>query len=98
MLPANLSPVGERVLVDIESLNETTTSTGIIVLERNKTEVTGTVLAVGAGARTKDGILIPMSLKVGDVILFSKAVLQEVTINNKKFGIVKESDIYGVVN
>lgn len=100
MLPKNLSPVGERVLVDVENLDETTTSTGIIVMNpnKNKSELSGTVLAVGAGARTKDGVLIPMTLTVGNVIMFPKTALQEVTINGKKYGVVKESDVYGVLD
>lgn len=97
-LPANLSPVGERVLVEVDSLDETTTASGIVVLQRNKTELEGKVLAVGAGARTKDGILIPMTLVIGDTILFPRSALQEVTINNKKYGIVKESDVFGIIN
>jgi len=97
MLPANLSPVGERVLVEVDS-SETTTASGIVMVERNKTEITAKVLAVGSGARTKDGILIPMTLVVGNTILFPRSALQEVTINNKKYGIVKESDVFGIIN
>lgn len=98
-LPTNLSPVGERVLVEVENLNETKTSTGIIITDpnKNKNELSGKVVAVGVGARTKDGILIPMTLTVGNVIMFPKSAMQEITINSKKYVVVKESDVYGIV-
>ena len=96
-LPENLSPMGDRVLVEINSDTGTVTKAGIIVMDQKKADVTAKILAVGAGARTKDGILIPMSLKVNNIIVFAKEAMQEVTINSVKYGIVKESDVYGVL-
>jgi len=96
MLPVNLSPIGDRILVEVDN-SETTTASGIVLMERNKTEVEAKVLAVGTGARTEEGILIPMTVTVGSVILFPKSALQEVTINNKKYGVVKERDVFGVI-
>jgi chaperonin GroES len=97
MLPANLSPVGERVLVEMEETQKTTAS-GILIPDSAKSnEVTGKVLAVGAGARTETGTTIPMTVKVGDVVVFPKTAVQDITINGKKYAIVKESDVYGIM-
>jgi len=99
MLPENLNPIGERVLVEIDQEDEKVTSTGIIILnvKKNESSLTGKVLAIGEGIRTKDGVLIPMTVKVGDIILFPKESVKEVTLNNKKYAVVKESEVLGIV-
>ena len=64
-------------------------SSGSIKLE-------GKVVAVGGGAKTEDGKLIPMDVKVGDKVLFGKWSGTEVKINGKEYSIMKESDIMGI--
>ena len=53
-------------------------------------------VAVGGGAKTEDGKLIPMDVKVGDKVLFGKWSGTEVKIDGKEYSIMKESDIMGI--
>jgi len=91
--------MGERLLVEVENNSQTVTSTGVIIPETANTsnDIVGKVLAVGAGSRTKTGETIPMSVNVGDIVLFPKSVASETIINGKKYLVVKESDTYGIV-
>ena len=58
----------------------------------------GEVIAVGPGARDEGGKLIPVDLKVGDVVLFGKWSGTEVKIDGQDLLIMKEADIMGVVD
>ncbi len=58
--------------------------------------VKGKVVAIGGGAKTEDGKIIPMDVKVGDKVLFGKWSGTEVKIDGKEYNIMKESDIMGI--
>ncbi len=90
-------PLHDRVLVRrIEE--EEKTKGGIIIPDTAKEKPQqGEVVAVGPGARTEDGKLIPMDVKVGDKILFGKWAGTEVKIEGEEYLILKESDILGVL-
>jgi len=71
---------------------------GIIIPDTAKEKpMKGKVVAVGPGARSEDGELIPMSVKKGDVVLIGKWSGTEVKMDGKEYVIVKESDIMGIV-
>ena len=53
-------------------------------------------MAVGPGAKTEDGKVIPMDVKIGDLVLFGKWSGTEVKIDGKEYTIMKESDIMGI--
>ena len=93
----NFRPLHDRVL--IESLeSEEKTAGGIIIPDTAKEKPQeGKVIAVGPGAKTEDGKVIPMDVKVGDRVLFGKWSGTEVKVNGKEYSIMKESDIMGVV-
>ena len=90
-------PLHDRVLV--ESLDsEEKTAGGIIIPDTAKEKPQeGKVIAVGAGAKSEDGKITPMDVKVGDHILFGKWSGTEVKIDGKEYSIMKESDIMGVI-
>ena len=54
------------------------------------------MIAVGGGAKTEDGKIIPMDVKVGDKVLFGKWSGTEIKIDSKEYSIMKESDIMGI--
>ena len=54
------------------------------------------MVAVGPGAKTEDGKIIKMDVKIGDRVLFGKWSGTEVKIDGKEYSIMKESDIMGV--
>ncbi len=93
----NIRPLHDRVIV--ERLEEETKSAGGIIIPDTAKEkpMQGKILAVGAGARDDSGKIIPLDVKVGDVILFGKWSGTEVKLNGKEYLIMKESDIMGVV-
>ncbi|PCK85153.1 co-chaperone GroES [Rhizobium sophoriradicis] len=57
----------------------------------------GEVVAIGPGRRDQSGNLVPLDVKVGDLILFGKWSGTEVTINGRTLLIMKEADIMGIV-
>ena len=93
----NIRPLYDRVLVKrLEEVNKT--AGGIIIPDTAKEKPSeGIVEAVGTGARTEDGKIIPMTVKVGDHVLFAKWGGTEVKINGEDRLIVKESDLWGIV-
>ena len=90
-------PLHDRVAVKrIEE--ETKTKGGLIIPDTAKEKpMQGEVLAVGPGARDEDGDLVPMSVQVGDRVLFGKWSGTEVKIEDEEVLIMKESDIMGVL-
>ena len=91
------TPLHDRVLVRrIEG--EEKTKGGLIVPDTAKEKPSeGEVIAVGEGARTEAGELIPMAVKVGDRILFGKWSGSEVRLEGEDLLIMKESDILGII-
>ncbi len=92
-----IKPLHDRVVV--KRLDELTkTAGGIIIPDTAKEKPSeGIVEAVGDGARTEDGKIIPMCVKVGDKVLFAKWGGTEVKLNGEDRVIMKESDILAVV-
>jgi chaperonin GroES len=90
-------PLHDRVLVRRIDADEKTAG-GIIIPDTAKEKPQrGEVIAVGAGARTDKGELVPLDVKVGDEVLFGKWSGTEVKIDGEDLLILKESDILGVV-
>ena len=90
-------PLHDRVLIEVLD-SEEKTSGGIIIPDTAKEKPQeGKVVAVGSGARTEDGKIIPMDVKVGDLVLFGKWSGTEVKMNGEEYLIMKESDIMGII-
>ena len=90
-------PLHDRVAVKrVEE--EQKTKGGLIIPDTAKEKpMQGEVLAVGPGARDEDGELVPMSVQVGDRVLFGKWSGTEVKIDDEEVLIMKESDLLGVL-
>jgi chaperonin GroES len=94
---AKIRPLHDRVLVEPLEAEEKTKG-GIIIPDTAKEKPQqGKVVAVGPGARTEDGTLIKLDVKVGDKILYGKWSGTEVKVDGKDLLIMKESDIMGVL-
>lgn len=93
----NLKPVRDRIVVRL--IEPETVSKGGIVIPDAATEKPsqGEVLAVGAGRLTAAGQVIAMEVKAGDRVLFGKHAGQTVKVNNQEFHILKEEDIFAVI-
>lgn len=93
-----LKPLGNRVVLESVSKEERTKS-GIIIpdtVDKEKPEQ-GKVIAVGPGKTGKDGKRIPMDIKVGDKVLFSKYSPTEVKVEDKEYLVVSDDDILAVI-
>jgi chaperonin GroES len=93
----NLKPLGDRLIVEpIEQ--EGLTASGIVLPETAKEKpMQGKVLAIGPGARKEDGTRIAMDVSTGDTVLYAKYAGTEVKIENKKYLILKETDVLAIV-
>ena len=89
-------PLHDRVLIKVLD-SEAKTAGGIIIPDTAQEKPQeGEVVAVGAGAKTESGKLVPMDVEVGDIVLFGKWSGTEVKIDNKEYNIMKETDIMGI--
>lgn len=87
------TPYGDRVLVKPQPA-EATTSFGIIIPDSSKEKPEqGVVVAVGPGKRGDDNELVPVGVKVGDKIMFSKYGYEEITINGTEYYLIREDSI-----
>ncbi|GIO31928.1 MULTISPECIES: co-chaperone GroES [Paenibacillus] len=91
-----IKPLGDRVLVE-PIAQEETTSFGIVLPDAAKEKPQeGKIIAVGGGA-VKDGVRVPLEVKEGDRVLFSKYAGTEIKYEGKEYLIMKESDIHAIV-
>ena len=92
MTKINITPLADRVIIQ-QAEAETTTASGIIIPDTAQEKPQkGTVIAVGKG--TKDN---PMTVKVGDNILYGKYAGTELKYNGADYIIMKESDILAII-
>jgi chaperonin GroES len=92
MAKLNIKPLSDRVLVEPAQAEEKTAG-GIIIPDTAKEKPQrGTVVAVGNGKKDE-----PMTVKVGDKVLYGKYAGTEITVDGTDYLIMKESDIYAIV-
>ena len=92
-----LKPLSDRVLIQAAPA-ETKTASGIIIPDTAKEKpAEGNIVAVGNGRIGEDGKLIPMELKVGDRVLFSRYGGNDVKLDGKDYLIMGQDDILCVV-
>ncbi|BCS97334.1 10 kDa chaperonin [Desulfoluna limicola] len=93
-----IRPLQDRVLVE-RLEEETTTKGGIIIPDTAKEKpAEGRIVAAGQGKTKEDGTLIPMELKIGDRVLFSKYAGAEVKFDGNDYLIMGQDDILCVVD
>jgi chaperonin GroES len=90
-------PLHDRVMV--RRVEPETKTKGGIIIPDSATEkpMEGEVVAVGSGVRDESGKIIPLDVKAGDRILFSKWSGTEITMDGEEYLVMKESDIMGVL-
>ncbi|MDO6737676.1 co-chaperone GroES [Wenyingzhuangia sp. 2_MG-2023] len=88
----NIKPLADRVLVE-PAPAETKTASGLIIPDSAKEKpLTGTIVAVGNG--TKDN---PITVKVGDTVLYGKYAGTELAYEGNDYLIMRESDIFAII-
>ena len=93
-----VKPLGDRVI--IKPINEDiTTKSGIVLpetVDKEKPEK-GEVIACGPGRMLDNGQIAPMSVKVGDKVMFKKYSPDEIKVDDQELLIISESDILGII-
>jgi chaperonin GroES len=97
MANVKIKPIGDRVLVEHIEEKEQVRG-GIIIPDSAKEKPQeAKVIAVGTGKKDEDGKILPFEVSVGDRVLISKYGGTEVKIEEKKYTIVREDDILGIL-
>jgi Co-chaperonin GroES (HSP10) len=92
MAKINVKPLADRVLVKAAEA-EAKTASGIIIPDTAKEKpMKGEIIAVGAGKKDE-----PMTVKVGDKVLYGKYSGTEINIDGEDYLIMRESDIYAIL-
>ena len=93
-----IRPLHDRVIVQ-RLAEEERTRGGIIIPDTAKEKPQkGKIISIGKGRVTDDGKVLPLEVKVGDQVLFGKYAGTEFKVEGEEFLMMREDDIYGVVN
>lgn len=88
----NIKPLADRVVVAPAQAEETTAS-GIIIPDTAKEKPQrGEIVAVGNGKKDE-----PLTVKVGDQVLYGKYAGTEITVDGKEYLIMREADLFAIV-
>ncbi|MBM3400058.1 MAG: co-chaperone GroES [Bacteroidetes bacterium] len=91
-MSVNVKPLADRVLVEPLAAEQKTAG-GIIIPDTAKEKPQkGTVVAVGEGKKDE-----PMTVKVGDAVLYGKYAGTEINVKGKDYLIMRESDIFAII-
>jgi chaperonin GroES len=91
-----IKPLEDRIVVKTNEA-ETVTASGLVIPDTAKEKPQeGVVLAVGPGC-FDDGVRVPMDVKVGDVVLYSKYGGTEMKFNNEEFLVLSARDVLAVI-
>ncbi|MCB0332015.1 MAG: co-chaperone GroES [Bdellovibrionales bacterium] len=94
---SKIRPLQDRLIVKRLDEEEKTASGLYIPDSAKEKPQQGKVIAVGKGKVKEDGSLMPIDLKVGDTVLFGKYSGQEIKVDGEDVLIMREDDVYGVV-
>lgn len=98
MSTAKIQPLADKVLIKPAAKEEITAS-GIVLPDsatKDRPQI-GEVLAVGPGHLSAEGTLLPMHVKVGQKVYFTKYGPTEVEVDDKEYLIVEEKDILAII-
>jgi chaperonin GroES len=88
----SIKPLSDRVVVRPAEA-ETTTKSGLIIPDTAKEKPQrGTIVAVGSGKKDE-----PMTVQVGDTVLYGKYAGTEIAVDGTDYLIMRESDIFAIV-
>ena len=94
-----IKPLADRVLVEPSDAEEGVSKGGIIIPDTAKEKPQqGTVAALGSGRTDDNGKVIPMNVKKGDKVLYSKYGGTEIKFEGKDYLIMSESDILAIIS
>lgn len=96
----NIKPLGNHVLIEMKGEEDKKTKSGIYIPETVDKEKPdqGIIMAVGPGKRDDNGKIIPMQVKKGDLVIFSKYSPDEIKVDDKKYFVISEDNILAIIN
>jgi chaperonin GroES len=92
----NIKPLGDRIIIRVIESEETTKSGIVLPGTAKEKPMQGEVLAVGSGEMV-DGKKVPLELKVGDKVIYSKYAGTEVKMDGTEYLIVRQNDVLAVI-
>ncbi len=94
-----IKPLSDHIVIEVSKKEEKTES-GILLPETAEKErpEQGRVVAVGPGKARSSGQRIPLEVKVGDTVLFTKYGPNEVKVGDKEYLVAKEEDILAIID
>ncbi|MDP3052570.1 MAG: co-chaperone GroES [bacterium] len=94
----NFKPLSNHVFIEVLE-EELKTKSGIVLPDNAEKEkpIKGKVVAVGLGKFNEKGERLPMTVKIGDMVLFKKYGPDEIEIDNKKYLVGNEDDILAIL-
>ncbi|MCI1219034.1 MAG: co-chaperone GroES [Bifidobacterium sp.] len=94
----SLTPLEDKIIVK-QAEAETQTASGLFIPDNAKEKPQqGEILAIGPGRRDDDGKRVPMDVKVGDKVLYSKYGGTEVSYKGEDYLIVSSRDVLAILN
>ena len=93
-----IKPISDHVLIEA-IVQEEKTKTGILLpetVEKERPEQ-GKIISVGPGRKTSAGKIVPMEVKAGNKVLFTKYGPNEIKVDGKEYLIAKEEDILAIL-
>lgn len=95
---ANLKPLYDRVVVKPIEEKEGKTPSGIIIPDTAKEKPSeGEVIAVGEGRLLENGQTVPLKVKVGDKVVYSKYAGNELVVDGEELIVLREDDILAII-
>ena len=97
-MATSLKPLGDRVVVQPKSREETTRSGIVLPDTASEKPQEGKVLSVGPGRMLDNGKRVDMEVKAGDSVLFAKYAGTEVKLDGEDYLVIRESDLLAIMN
>ncbi|HYE10764.1 MAG TPA: co-chaperone GroES [Patescibacteria group bacterium] len=92
----NIKPLGDRVVIKVVEIEETTKSGIVLPGAAKEKPMQGEILAVGSGEMV-DGKKVPLEVKVGDKVIYSKYSGSEVKMDGNEYLIIRQNDILAII-
>lgn len=92
----NIKPLGDRIVIKVVESEETTKSGIVLPGSAKEKPMQGEVLAVGSGEMV-DGKKVPLEVKVGDKVIYSKYAGTEVKMDGNEYLIIRQSDVLAAI-
>ena len=90
---SKMKPLSDRVIVKPMEQKETKKGSIIIPDTAKEKPMEGTIIAVGPGSKNEEGKVVPLDVKVGDIVIYAKYAGTEIKEDGEELIILRESDI-----